>query len=61
MTPCCRPPDPKLFATYDETMGAGTPGDGVGARKQGAKNVVEVNTQHRGVCVHKRFSSRNSR
>jgi Mn-containing catalase len=34
------PPDPKLFATYDGSLGAGTPGDAGGALAQGAKNVV---------------------
>jgi Mn-containing catalase len=35
------PPDPKLFATYDGSRGPGTPGDAVGAVKQGVENVVE--------------------
>ena len=35
------PPDPKLFATYDGSMGAPKPGDAAGAHLQGVKNVVE--------------------
>jgi Mn-containing catalase len=34
------PPDPKLYATYDGSLGAGKPGDAAGAHLQGAKNVV---------------------
>jgi Mn-containing catalase len=35
------PPDPKLFVTYDGSMGAPKPGNAAGAHMQGAKNVVE--------------------
>jgi Mn-containing catalase len=35
------PPDPKLYATYDGSMGAPKPGDAAGAHLQGVKNVVE--------------------
>ena len=35
------PPDPNLYATYDGSLGPGTPGTAPGALKQGAKNVVE--------------------
>lgn len=34
-------PDPKLFVTYDGSMGKGKPGDAAGAHAQGAKNVVK--------------------
>jgi Mn-containing catalase len=33
-------PDPLLFATYDGSMGPGTPGNAAGAYKQGAENLV---------------------
>jgi Mn-containing catalase len=33
-------PDPKLFVTYDGSMGKGKPGTGVAAHAQGAANVV---------------------
>jgi Mn-containing catalase len=35
------PPDPLLYATYDGSMGPGTPGNAAGALKEGAKNLVE--------------------
>ncbi|HYJ74388.1 MAG TPA: manganese catalase family protein [Kineosporiaceae bacterium] len=34
------PPDPKLFVTYDGSVGAPKPGDAAGAHLQGAQNVV---------------------
>jgi Mn-containing catalase len=33
-------PDPKLFVTYDGSMGKGKPGTGAGAHAQGVANVV---------------------
>jgi len=33
-------PDPLLFATYDGSMGAGTPGNAAGSFKQGAENLM---------------------
>jgi hypothetical protein len=33
-------PDPKLFVTYDGSMGKGKPGTGAGAHAQGMANVV---------------------
>jgi Mn-containing catalase len=33
-------PDPLLFATYDGSMGPGTPGNASGSLKQGAENLV---------------------
>jgi Mn-containing catalase len=34
------PPDPLLFATYDGSMGPGTPGNAAGSMKQGAENLM---------------------
>ncbi|MFG1922329.1 manganese catalase family protein [Cryptosporangium sp. NPDC048952] len=35
------PPDPKLYATYDGSMGKGKPGTAAGGTAQGIKNVVK--------------------
>ena len=34
-------PDPLLFATYDGSMGPGTPGNAAGGLKQGAENLLD--------------------
>lgn len=34
-------PDPKLFVTYDGSMGKGKPGDAAGSHLQGAKNAIK--------------------